>query len=253
MEIPILVSIPHGGTVIPEEVEEFTVLTRKQLLDDIDACTQEIYTINASAVVLQPCARTFVDVNRAPDDLPPVNRDGAVKTHTANLEPIYQDSDIPDDELIEHLVNRYHRPFHQRIAEMLQSDSIKLALDCHSMSSLAPPISRYHGEARPTVCLGNVQGRAASHEMSSMLADCFREVFNLPVEEVTINRPFSGGYITRQYGNNPIPWIQVEMNKKLYYAEPWLDTETLSVSSERLKELNRLFLKTVTLFLERLS
>jgi N-formylglutamate deformylase len=251
MKIPILISIPHGGTVIPEEVKGLTVLNRKQLLEDIDACTQQIYTIDACALVLQPYARTFVDVNRDPDDLPPLNRDGAVKTHTANLEPIYRDSDIPGRELIEHLVDRYHRPFHQRIAEMLQSDSIKLALDCHSMSSLAPPISRYHGEARPTVCLGNVQGRAASHEMVSMLAACFREVFNLPPGEVTINRPFSGGYITRQYGNNPIPWIQVEINKKLYFAEPWLDPETV-VNPGRLKELNSFFRKTVTLFLERL-
>ena len=41
--------------------------------------------------------------------------------------------------------------------------------------------------------------------------------------EISINDPFHGGHITKTYGNKPVPWIQVEMNRDLYLTEPWFD------------------------------
>jgi N-formylglutamate deformylase len=248
--LPILISIPHGGTEIPEEIRGMTLLTRKEILEDVDAFTQEIYHVeNVLASVTTPIARTFIDLNRAPDDLPPRSPDGAVKTRTANLEPIYRDANLAD-ELVYRLIERYHEPYHKRIEGILKTDRIKLALDCHSMSSISPPISRYHGRVRPTVCLGNASGRAASPDLVSMLANCFREVFELPHDEVAINKPFSGGYITQRYGNNPVPWIQIEMNRRLYFTMPWLNPETLTVERTRLELLNRLFRETLSLFMD---
>lgn len=56
--------------------------------------------------------------------------------------------------------------------------------------------------------------------------------------EVTINNPFKGGFITRNYGNNPLPWIQIEMNRKIYLSEEYFDYRTLKMRGDRLTELN---------------
>lgn len=248
--LPLLISIPHGGIEIPEEVRGLTSIGTEAIMEDVDVFTQDIYCVeDVQAVLMTSIARTFVDLNRAPSDLPPRSQDGAVKTRTARLEPIYRDDNLPD-ELIALLIRRYHEPYHRRIEETLKNDRIKLALDCHSMSTIAPPISRYHGRARPTICLGNVCGDAAPTTMVFSLAECFREVFELPPNEVMINFPFAGGYITRRYGNNPVPWIQIEMNRKLYCESPWFNHETRTVERRRLKLLSRLFKETITLFMD---
>ena len=58
---------------------------------------------------------------------------------------------------------------------------------------------------------------------------------------MTINKPFSGGYITRAYGMRPVPWVQVELNRSLYLAPPWFDRAGLRMDKTRLRELNRMF------------
>ena len=60
-------------------------------------------------------------------------------------------------------------------------------------------------------------------------------------EFVTINNPFKGGFITRNYGNNPLPWIQIEMNRKLYLSSGYFDYSTLKMKGDRLTELNAKF------------
>jgi formiminoglutamase len=51
------------------------------------------------------------------------------------------------------------------------------------------------------------------------LADAFREECQLR-EEVTINDPFSGGFITNaHYWHTGVPFIQIEVNRALYQSE----------------------------------
>ena len=97
------------------------------------------------------------------------------------------------------------------------------------------------GPAACRFCLGNAHGASCSHEITRRLTDCLRQAFELEEGDVVLNKPFSGGYITRAYGSYPIPWIQVEMNRALYLARPWFENETLSMDPERLTEINRRF------------
>ncbi|MGV7222698.1 MAG: hypothetical protein ACQ9MH_14365 [Nitrospinales bacterium] len=41
-QLPYLISIPHGGTKIPEEVAGSVCLSKKDLFEDGDAFTREI-------------------------------------------------------------------------------------------------------------------------------------------------------------------------------------------------------------------
>ena len=84
--------------------------------------------------------------------------------------------------------------------------------------------------------------------MAKKLAECFQTTFELNASEVTIDKPFSGGFITRTYGNQPVPWIQIEISRALYLAEPWFDKDKLSVKQSRLKTLREQFQNTLVLF-----
>ena len=50
--------------------------------------------------------------------------------------------------------------------------------------------------------------------------------FSCAAEAIHLNDPFRGGHITRAHGGGSLPWIQVEMNRSLYLAEPWFDRRT---------------------------
>ena len=109
------------------------------------------------------------------------------------------------------------------------------------MEAIGPAISPDSGMERPLICLGNRFGEAAPNELIEKIRLGFINVFELNESDVTINKPFAGGFITRSYGNNPMPWVQVEMNRSLYLREPYFDSASLQISEERLIELNNKF------------
>ncbi len=89
--------------------------------------------------------------------------------------------------------------------------------------------------------------------MMELLADSLSKSFSIDRQEISLNDPFHGRHITRTYGNNPVPWIQVEMNREMYLSKNWFDKETLSMKTERLQELNSMFENAVTYLMKKLS
>ncbi len=89
--------------------------------------------------------------------------------------------------------------------------------------------------------------------MIELLASCISESFDIEKNEIWLNSPFRGGYITKTYGNNPFPWIQVEMNRDLYLAESWFERNTLSIDSSRLRELNMQFENCLNLYFSKIN
>ena len=112
--LPVLLSIPHGGTQVPEELRDRVCITALDLFDDSDAFTVDIYDLGSEVamVVKADMARAFVDPNRAPDDRLPNNPDGVVKTATCLNQPIYLPGRGPDGALTGLLIERYHTPYH---------------------------------------------------------------------------------------------------------------------------------------------
>ncbi len=60
---------------------------------------------------------------------------------------------------------------------------------------------------------GNYYGKVCRFDTTGRLAKAFSKVFRLKEVHVTVNELFTGGYTTRNYGNNSISWIQIEMNR----------------------------------------
>ena len=251
--LPVLISIPHGGTEVPAEIHDRVTISTRDQFEDSDAFTQEIYGLENEvlAQVQSQKARVYVDMNRAEEDRPPNNPDGIVKTQTCHGKTIYLPGKELDDSWTQRILDTYYFPYHQSIAAALtEHTDLQLALDCHSMEKVAPVISPDQGEPRPLICLGNNHGKSCPPKMADRLAECFREGFGLEEKDVVLNKPFAGGYITRAYGEGPLPWMQVEMNRSLYLSKPWFDAESLTVQPQRLKALNRCFRKTLTLFFQ---
>jgi formiminoglutamase len=222
-------------------VADRVIASAADIFEDGDAFTREIYDLGerVSHVESASVARAFVDLNRAEDDRPPANSDGVVKTATCFNRAIYA---APlDDALTECLLARYHRPYHQRLENAARNAGAVLALDCHSMAATPPPVAPDAGRPRPLFCLSNGEGRTCDDALLSRLAESISEAFECPPGQVALNRPFKGGYLTRRHGRNPLPWVQMEMNRSLYLADPWFDRELRSVANDRLRSLRERF------------
>jgi N-formylglutamate deformylase len=247
---PLLISIPHGGNEIPPEVKGKLILQKRDLVEDSDAFTRIIYDIGKSAVkvICADIFRAIVDLNRAPDDLPPANPDGVIKSHTCYNKKIYRGDCHSDTRLINVLLTKYYNDYHNRIQKEIRRDNIEIAFDCHSMASKGPDIAPDSGMDRPVITLGNLHGKACDFSATERLAHAFREEFRLEDYHVKINVPFAGGYITRKYGKKPIPWIQIEMNRCLFMEEQWFNAGTTEINLNRLKVINAKFRKVVERF-----
>lgn len=225
---PFLISIPHGGTEVPAELDGRLALTPDDLAWFCDPGTRTLFDFGDSvaAAIDTQISRMAVDLNRPPLPLPPKDPDGIIKTRTIDCRPVYREGRVPDIALIHRLLLAHYFPYHQHIDELLDRFPVRVAFDCHSMLPIGSPAQKDAGRSRPLICIGNYgdfRGRQAGGglttcpaEWALALAGIFRNEFSLS-EEVAINNPFSGGFISNaHYWRKGIPWIQIEISRSLY-------------------------------------
>ena len=204
MKLPLLISVPHGGERIPDEVKDICNLIPQQIIDDGDEGAREIYDLETHVVGFAgtDIARAIVDVNRAEDDF---RKDGVVKTHTCWDVPVYRS--VPSRETVKRLIKNYYRPYHDQLRD-LASQGVRLGIDCHTMAAEGPPVGPDAGSARPYLCLSSGDG-TLPEEWLRDLADCFSSAFGF---HPSINDPFKGGFIIRSRPAG-IPWVQLEVSR----------------------------------------
>ena len=218
--------------------------------EDIDHLTQEICGVCETRVqhlLTFPISRTYVDLNRPPDAYGEEHPDGVVKRKTHLGKPVFRH--FPPDQVVEKVLSHFYHPYHKRLQEVVNDSDVKLTLDCHSMSPTPLSVSPDKpGDARPSICLGHKAGASASLEMVKALQKIMSEVYDLPLSEITIDKPFNGGYITRTYGRPETPVIQIEFSRGYYMKEHVGDPEP-KLSDSEVQHWKDLFLQT----LERLA
>ena len=218
---------PHSGSVYPKSFRDQSVLSAAQLRRNEDMFVDKLVAgcVEAGAPLLNArFPRCFVDVNRAPTELPrdwavaPVKETaraaaglGVVPTHLGERTPIYR---RPPSRADAHArLRALYDPYHAALAGLIHEAQARfgacLLVDCHSMPGFAPMGSR-----RPDIVLGDRFGRACAPETLSL----FRALFQGEGYSVAVNYPYAGGFITEHYGRPDmgVEAVQIEINRDLY-------------------------------------
>lgn len=205
MTLPIALSVPHAGLLVPEELRADYLLSEEQTIADGDTGAFRIYDLRDDVAAFVRCdvARAVLDMNRAADDTE--RADGVFKTLSIWGEPIWRRPLSADAR--RELLARYHAPYHRALRAFV--GRAKLAVDCHTMSDVGPPIGPDVGCRRPLVCIGDRHGATCPRPWVEALQQCLARYFG---DDVTCNEPFAGGYITATHGAD-MPWVQLELSR----------------------------------------
>jgi formiminoglutamase len=223
-DAPLVVSIPHAGTLIPSDIEARLVspwLARK----DADWWLPELYAFAAdlgATVVRTGVSRTVIDVNRDPSGVslyPGQATTGLCPVDTFDGEPLYLEGQAPDDAEIDARRTAFFEPYHAALRAELDRLVVlhgKVVLyDAHSIRSHAPRL--FDGEL-PQFNIGTNSGAACAPALTQAVeAACDAT----GLSRVTNGR-FKGGWITRHYGqpDRDVHAVQMELACRGYIDEP---------------------------------
>lgn len=222
--LPLLISIPHAGTEVPEALgRRLTALGRE--LPDTDWYVHQLYAFArelGASIINAHYSRYVVDLNRAPDSSSLYVADPTspvCPTLTFTGEPIYMSGRQPAAEEISSRISEFWRPYHDQIAAELARIKAQhgsaLLWDAHSIASEVPGL---FAGVLPEFNLGTRDN-----------ASCPREIGDALLEIVTsdgkygavLNGRFKGGYITHHYGRpaDKVYAVQLELAQRTYMNE----------------------------------
>ena len=219
--IPLLVSMPHTGTFIPEFLAA-RMTKEALLLPDTDWHLERLYdflhALDASVLVATH-SRYVVDLNRPPDDAnlyPGRDTTPLVPLDTFHREPLYRPGEEPDAAEKAARVETYWKPYHAKLTQELvrlrERYDYALLWDAHSIFSRVP---RFFEGTLPDLNLGTADGRSAGPGVGEGL---MKKVAGY---SAVLNGRFKGGYITRRYGDPAagIHAVQLELSEATYMEE----------------------------------
>jgi N-formylglutamate deformylase len=221
---PLLISIPHSGTELPEALaQRLTVVGRG--MPDTDWHVDKLYDFArglGASIIKANYSRYVVDLNRSPDSasLYVGNPTSPVcPTETFGGSFIYMAGQEPDDREIAARIEEYWRPYHDRIAVELMAlrtaHGRALLWDAHSIASEIP--SLFAG-VLPEFNLGTRDGASCPRGLGDALLDI---VLGDGEFGAVLNGRFKGGYITDHYGKptDGVYAVQLELARRAYMNE----------------------------------
>ena len=219
---PLILSIPHAGTEIPEGFAgDFNSLwlARK----DTDWWLPLLYSFAEDlgvSIVRTHISRSIIDVNRDPSGAalyPGMAGTGMCPTTTFDGEELYAAGRGPD---VAARYQAYFEPYHAAIAAeiaRLRHRHARVVLyDCHSIRSRIPRL--FEGEL-PNFNIGTNDGKACDAALTARVAEICAEARDF---SHAVNGRFKGGWITRSFGRPEagVHAIQMELACRGYMAEP---------------------------------
>ncbi|MBY0613043.1 MAG: N-formylglutamate deformylase [Beijerinckiaceae bacterium] len=221
---PLLVSLPHTGTEIPD-------LHRRGLVSlwlarrDCDWWIERLYDFAqelGATVVRTSISRTVIDVNRDPSGVslyPGMATTELCPTTTFDGDPLYLSGEEPDAASIAErralYFDLYHQALAAELARLRRAHDCVVLYDCHSIRSVIP---RLFEGSLPHFNIGTDDGRSADPRLvASIERICDASAFS----RVTNGR-FKGGYITRSFGmpDAGVHAVQMELACRSYMDEP---------------------------------
>ena len=225
---PLLLSLPHVGTGLPDALKP-RLVPRALALEDTDWHLERLYafvrTLGASVLVPR-YSRYVVDLNRPPENTPMypgVNNTGLCPATFFTGEPLYQPGQVPDDAEVAQRVAAHWRPYHAALADELArlraAHGQVVLFDGHSIHASLPWL--FDGRL-PDLNLGTASGTSCAPALRSALVDALQAQ---QAYSVAVDGRFKGGHITRSYGQpaRGVHAVQLEMAWHCYMDEalPW--------------------------------
>lgn len=221
---PLLVSMPHVGLDIPDEIAGTMTdhaLTRADTDWHVDALYDFLDEIGASTIAAVQ-SRYVIDLNRAPDgaDLYP-GQDTTELCPTTSFHhvPLYRKDSEPDTAEITRRIEAYWRPYHAKLAAELArlkaEFGFALLWDAHSIRSAVP---RFFDGVLPDFNLGTAAGASCDEDLAARVFAVADEANDYSAVR---DGRFKGGYITRTYGRPDAGFhaIQLELSQRTYMDE----------------------------------
>lgn len=246
-ESPLLISVPHDGRELPEEMQ--ARMTDVGLsIPDTDWHVADLYDFAAEMganILAANFSRYVVDLNRPADDValyPGQVATGLCPLQTFAGEPIYRSDGVDASEKV-HRIEKYWRPYHKHLHDTLdalrEEYGFALLWDAHSIPSVVPRL--FDGEL-PELNLGSNNGGSCEQSIEKAVA----AVATASSHSTAINGRFTGGYITRHYGDpqNDIWALQLEIAQRAYMDEQTatFDSVKATVLQDTLREMLSAFL-----------
>lgn len=234
----LLVLATHGSHTAPE-------VLKKYIHPDFDERLQRNFSDFATTPIIEDIpedqrvipihGRIAGDPNRAPDakDL--------FRETDFNGKPVYNGT-VPDDVRKTALAESYH-PYHAEIIRQLNAQhghiqNTLVVYDLHDTGNLLLGHTPEQDEDRetktgwkmPPVIISNKDGLTAPEGLMTDLRGAFAQHLGISPEDVKINDPYKGGYVTTRYGDpkntelkdakhGDRAVIQVELDRGLYVNE----------------------------------
>ncbi|MGF6546731.1 hypothetical protein QFZ96_001802 [Paraburkholderia youngii] len=122
---PLIISIPHLGTTIPEDLrDDFSDVALT--LADTDWHLDQLYDFGhnlGATIVTAKVSRYVIDLNRPPSDeslYPGQETTGLYPVHTFRGESVYRDGRAPDTHEKARRLRTYWRPYHECLVEEIR-------------------------------------------------------------------------------------------------------------------------------------
>jgi len=226
--LPIIISVPHTGTEFPTSFSDVFKHQYIKCPTDTDWFLNKLYDFTPQIGISLLCAkysRYVVDLNRDFNDLPLYN-DGrpitsVTPTHTFSGDSLYLDSkELITDQEKEDRITKYYKPYHTKLSELINHLRTKfkniLLFEAHSIKSHIPNL---HKEPYPDFIIGDNDGLTCHPNITRDFQETLKK--NLPIKSISLNHPFKGGFITRQFSDpsNGVHTLQLEMTQTNYMCE----------------------------------
>ena len=222
---PLLISMPHTGTHVPDDIAaKLTAESRE--VHDTDWHMPTLYEFAkqlGASILVATHSRYVIDLNRPPDGAslyPGQSVTGLCPVDSFDDTPLYASKDLePDDAEIARRRELYWQPYHSQLRaeldRMHSEHGVAMLWDAHSIRSVLP---RFFEGKLPDLNLGTGNGSSCAPELAESLLSIAKQS---PSHSSVLNGRFTGGYITRNYGQPDKGYhaVQMEMTQSSYMQE----------------------------------
>lgn len=219
-ETPLILTMPHGGTWIPDELLGDFV-SPWAARRDADWHIAALYDgLVDATIVATDVSRSVIDVNRDPSGTslyPGQATTELCPTTDFDGSPLYRPGRAPDDTAIARRRDMWFAPYHAALAgEVARLRGIHdrvVVYDCHSIRSMIP---RLFDGVLPELNIGTNGGVTCDSALRDVV------VAAMGSRNHVVDGRFRGGWTTRHYGRpaDGVHAIQMEIAIRAYLREP---------------------------------